>query len=255
LNTHVPLGLWIAVPSAVVIVYVLLTTGVWRVASGEIRYRVMIGLTWWLSFFTALAAVGAFAANYHRPVAAIAFGIVVPIVVGLVLLGRSPALNHMLDQISPRALIGVQFYRVLGGLFIIGWATGHIPAVFALPAGIGDVAVGLAAPYLATRLGDGTERSRRLAVAWNIFGIADFASAVALGAATSPSPLWPTLLGHPNPLISRLPFVLIPVFLVPVSALLHIVTLRRLAAPASQLEQPLVDASGGRRVVGIPAAR
>jgi hypothetical protein len=55
-------------------------------------------------------------------------------------------------------------------------------------------------------------------VGWSIFGIADFVLAIGLGAATSPSSLWPTLLGHPNPLISRLPFVLIPVFPLPVSS-------------------------------------
>jgi hypothetical protein len=149
----------------------------------------------------------------------------------------------------------VQFYRVLGGLFLIGWAAGRIPAIFALPAGIGDITVGLAAPFVAARVARGTERSRRLAVGWNIFGITDFVLAVALGAATSPTSLWPTLLGHPNPLISRLPFVLIPVFLVPVSALLHIVTLRRLETPARERERPRVDASVAPRAAGMPVTR
>jgi hypothetical protein len=172
-------------------------------------------------------------------------------VAGAVLLRRSGRLTGLLDALPVRALISVQFYRVAGVVFLVGWAIGRIPAIFAVPAGVGDIAVGLAAPFVAARVGDGSERSRKLAVWWNIEGIADLVLAVALGAATSPTPVWPTLLGHPNPLISRLPLVLIPVFAVPLSILLHVVTLRRLSperVPAP-LDGSLLPVSSPTRIV------
>jgi hypothetical protein len=43
-------------------------------------------------------------------------------------------------------LIGIQLYRVLGVIFRLLKAQGRLPSLFALPAGAGDVAVGLLAP-------------------------------------------------------------------------------------------------------------
>lgn len=182
MNTDVPPGLWYGVTAAVGLVFLLAIAGVGRAASDEDRRRVLAGLTAWLALAVVLAAVGVFATSYRRPAPVIAAGIIVPIVLGVFLLRGPGALNRALDSIPLRALIGVQLYRVLGGVFIIGWALGRIPAIFALPAGIGDIAVGLAAPFVAARIGDGIERSRKLAVWWNIDGLADFVVAVLLGA-------------------------------------------------------------------------
>lgn len=235
MDTHVPLGLWIAVPVGVAITYLTVVIGLWRRSTGGIRGRVIYALTAWPVAFTILAAAGAFATSYHQKVPVIAFGIVVPVVVGVVFFRRSRALRDLLESISLRWLIGAQLYRVIGGLFLIAWAVGRMPAIFALPAGIGDVLVGLAAPLVAGRLADGGASSRRTAVWWSVAGIADLVVAVAMGASTSPSAIFSPLLGHANPLISRLPFVLIPVFLVPVSLLLHFAALRRLREPAPEL--------------------
>ena len=61
-------------------------------------------------------------------------------------------------------------------------ALGHLPALFALPAGLGDITTGLAAPLVARRLtrGDG----RRGAWWFNAFGITDLVVALTLGALT-----------------------------------------------------------------------
>jgi hypothetical protein len=249
LNTHVPAGLWYAVPVAMAVIFLLLVAGLRRGPSS-----VLIGVSAWFALAVLLAALSAFATSYHRPAFPLAAGIVIPVLVGAALLRRPGALTRALDAVPLRSLIAVQLYRVIGGVFVIGWALGHIPALFALPAGIGDIAVGLAAPFVAARVADGSERSRRRAVWWNIDGIADLVLAVALGAATSPNNLWPTLLGHPNPLISRLPLVLIPVFAVPVAVLLHLASLRRLAQMRQEPSWAPLDASAlGGRAEGSPA--
>ncbi len=237
-STHVPLGLWLATAGAIALVLAALAVELWPVADRQARGAVARGLLLWLAIDVALGAAGVFASAVHRPIPMIAVGILVPVGVGLWLLGRPGRLRRVVDSLPLRSLIAVQVYRVAGVVFLIAWAAGRLPALFALPAGIGDVLVGAAAPFVAARVGDGTERSRRLALGWNAAGIADLVLAVTLGALTSPTPLWPVALGQANPDISRLPFVLIPTFAVPLSILLHVVALRRLGAERADDRAP-----------------
>ncbi len=64
--------------------------------------------------------------------------------------------------------------------------------------------------------------------AWNLLGIADLIVAVTTGFLTSPSPLQVLALDRPNELISWFPLAMIPVFLVPLSLLLHLASLQKL---------------------------
>lgn len=184
-------------------------------------------IAWWALIFV-LAREGVFASTSDTTTPVIAFGIVTPIVAGVALL-RAPAVRRAIDSIPLHWLVGVQFYRVLGVLFLIAYARDEIPAEFALPAGIGDVAVGLiavAVAYLvATR---GAERARTAVLAWCAFGIGDLVVAVATGFLSSPSILQQLALDDPNAAITRYPFVLIPTFAVPVSILLHVYVIARL---------------------------
>jgi hypothetical protein len=43
----------------------------------------------------------------------------------------------VLDAMPASWLIGPQVYRVFGGIFLVGWASGVVPGLFVLPAGIG----------------------------------------------------------------------------------------------------------------------
>src|SRR4051794_34065890 len=47
-------------------------------------------------------------------------------------------------------------FRVAGVAFLLTMALGHLPALFAVPAGLGDIAAGIAAPLVARRLARGT---------------------------------------------------------------------------------------------------
>jgi hypothetical protein len=72
----------------------------------------------------------------------------------------------------------------------------------------------------------GTVQGRKAALAWNIFGLADFAVAVTLGMITSPGRFQ---LIVPNvPSINAGAYVLTPAFVVPSSILLHALSLRQL---------------------------
>jgi hypothetical protein len=83
--------------------------------------------------------------------------------------------------------------RVVGVAFLLYLALGRLPALFALPAGLGDIAAGIAAPLVALRLAQGT--GRRAALWFNAFGLTDLVTALALGPSpdsgcfTSPPPV------------------------------------------------------------------
>jgi hypothetical protein len=141
--------------------------------------------------------------------------IVLPPLIGLPILLKSNTIGQMLDATPPSWLVGLQGYRVFGSVFLTGWLAGNLPAISAVPAGAGDTLVGLLALPVALLLASQARGARGVAVAWNVLGILDFVDAVTLGALTTAGAL-------PYPL------VLIPAFGVPLSLMLHAVSLRQL---------------------------
>ncbi len=78
----------------------------------------------------------------------IQFGIVPPILIGMFLIWRSDTVDRLIDAVPQEWLVGVQLYRALGAIFLILYATGRLPGLFAWPAGVGDIAIGLLAPVV-----------------------------------------------------------------------------------------------------------
>ena len=186
-------------------------------------------LAGWLLLALTLGAQDFFATvrNPAARVPTIAYALI-PLVVGYALFSVVPALRETVDGTPPQWLIGVQVWRVLGAVFLIGYVQGQLPGVFALPAGIGDVLIGLAAPAVAALVRARHPWSRPLAGLWNIVGLGDLVMAVTLGVLSSPGPFHLLALDHPNRAISAYPFVLIPTVGVPLSILLHLFSLRGL---------------------------
>jgi hypothetical protein len=114
-------------------------------------------------------------------------------------------------------------FRVGGVAFLLIMALGHLPALFAVPAGLGDIATGIAAPLVARRLAQGT--GRRVALWLNAFGMTDLVVALTLGGLTGFQVVNVTPSGAP---ISQLPLALIPTAAVPLLFALHIVSVSAL---------------------------
>ena len=150
-----------------------------------------------------------------------------PIVVFLLWYAGSPSLRRFLLSLDLGWLVGVQLYRVIGGVFLVLYAGGALPGSFALPAGVGDVTIGIAAPLVAVAAASRTALSRRLVVLWCVLGIADLVAAVTLGVLNSETSLG-LLAGEVTATaLSALPLSLIPTYLVPLSIMLHLIALRR----------------------------
>jgi len=152
----------------------------------------------------------------------------IPLVAGYALLLLSRSFRAIVTATPLAWLIGVQFFRTFGLVFVILYAGGNLPGVFALPAGIGDGLVGITAPIVAYLLLTQHSGARPAAVLWNIAGIVDLAVAMTMGFLSSPGPL--QLLAHdaPNVLVTAFPLVLVPTFAVPLFLLLHLFSLHEL---------------------------
>ena len=185
----------------------------------------------WFLLTLALASADAYRAAADR-IPTIQYGILIPILIGGLLIWRSPRLARILDAVPQHWLIGVQLYRALGVIFLILYAAGKLPGAFAWPAGLGDVLVGVLAPVVAIAYRRGPRENADLVSAWNLFGLADLVVAVTTGLFTSPSPFQLFAFDLSNELVSRFPLVLVPVFLVPVSVLLHLASLAKLRRDA-----------------------
>jgi hypothetical protein len=195
-------------------------------------------VVWWLAtaflllgWYTAVwqfARGGGFESRWNlagRMVPPIPFAIFLPLLIWLPPLLRSKQVARVLDAVSPAWLVGFQVYRLRGGVFLARWAEGALPGAFALPAGIGDVLVGALALPVALVLRSGARGGRAAAWAWNVLGIVDLLVAITLGALTTTGRLPVDI---PNTVPRSYPLVMIPAFAVPLSLILHSVSLRQL---------------------------
>lgn len=158
----------------------------------------------------------------------------VPVAAFLGLYAVSAPFRDMVLGWDLRLLTAIQARRVIGFAMVVLLAFGTLPGVFAWPAGLGDVMVGLVAPYYAVRLMDRPETATdRGFVLWNWLGIFDFAVALATGIAASGAIPAITGTGATTAAMSVLPMALLPGFFVPLFFITHLAVLlqvRRLRA-------------------------
>ncbi|MDQ3837104.1 MAG: hypothetical protein M3270_09255 [Thermoproteota archaeon] len=117
-------------------------------------------------------------------------------------------------------IIAVQSYRIGGVLFLWGMTQGILDPAFAIPAGVGDILIGVTAIPFAIFLWKGYSWSKYAVVVWSVLGIADLVDAVTLGRITSPDFSTSTM--------ATFPWILVPTVAVPLALALHGITLSRL---------------------------
>ena len=140
----------------------------------------------WLAAAILLSAMGIFhVTSGDRPT--IQYGILLPILIGAVMIWRWEAAKRVLHAVPQHWLVGVQVFRALGAIFLILSATGTLPRLFALPAGVGDILVGLSAPVVGLAYARAPQKAAGLIAAWNVLGLLDLIDALGLGFLTAPS--------------------------------------------------------------------
>lgn len=231
---NLPAYLWaielVAVAGIAAATCLVLYTGAIRTGASRRRATLLasgaaVVLGGWFSASAVIAAHGGYQNQLGHgvpwlPVAVVGF------LGALLALGRIPAVRRALtgpDMIGH--LLVPHTFRVAGVVFLAAMALGRMPALFALPAGLGDIATGIGAALVARRLSRGTGQRGALSV--NVFGMLDLVVALTLGTLTAFQLVNVT---PPNQLIGDLPFALIPTAAVPLLLALHIrslLTLRK----------------------------
>jgi hypothetical protein len=185
-------------------------------------------LALWLAAVAAVAALGvrgAFVAAPGEVPYPIAVGFGVPLVAFVVAFWVSSAFRDFLITVDLPLTSALQAWRFAGLGFVALHVHNVLPGAFAWPAGLGDIAIGLTAPWVAMAL---IRRPRFVAsrtfVIWNLLGILDLFVAVGTGAL---SQLFTTgAAGEVTTTpMAQMPLVLIPAFLVPFFVMLHVTAL------------------------------
>jgi hypothetical protein len=118
-------------------------------------------------------------------------------------------------------LVAVHTWRILGVAFLWGVSQGILHPAFGIPAGVGDILIGVTAIPFAYSLRKGFGWSKYALVVWNVLGIADLVNAVSLGLITSPP-------GFGVSTMTTFPWILVPTVGVPFALILHGIILYRL---------------------------
>jgi hypothetical protein len=195
----------------------------WRASASA---TLSILLLAWFGLILWLGATHAFVAAPGQPPLGLLVGVLGPVVAFLIAYRTSGEVRELVRHADPRFFAAPQAWRFGGFSFVSLWAYGVLPAYFAWPAGLGDMAVGFAAPWMLLGLArdPGFVASRRF-ITWNLLGILDLVVAVSLGAVVPL--LFPQFASRvvSTAAMSRLPLVLIPGMFVPAFLILHITAL------------------------------
>src|SRR5262249_24112709 len=109
----------------------------WAIGSAMVLIALLLGIM-------LLAASGFFRPDAPR----LPLGFLTTLAAGYLFL-LSPTFREIIAGIPQHSLIGIQTFRILGGVFLVRYFQGELPAVFAIPAGVGDVLTGVFAPVVA----------------------------------------------------------------------------------------------------------
>ena len=147
----------------------------------------------------------------------VAVAALAPMIVFSLWFAASEGFRNFALSLNPTILTSVQVWRIMGFTFLLLQARNVLPAIFALPAGYGDMFIGATAGFAAWKLAEPAHRNGFLF--WQALGILDLITAVSLGTTAGLiDPRGPSM----GPM-TVLPLSLIPTFFVPLFVMLHMI--------------------------------
>ena len=152
-------------------------------------------------------------------------GVLTPIFIFLIAFWTVGPFRDFVVSIDLQVMVAIQAWRFAGLGFIALYAYGVLPGLFAWPAGLGDMAIGVTAPLVIFALRrQAAFAGSRLFWIWNLSGMLDLVVALSLGALSAIMGIGisPEIMTFP---MGRMPLVLIPTFLVPLFLMLHLASL------------------------------
>lgn len=213
-------------------------------SSSRVPVFVAVVLAFWLALVLLLGSGGAFVGPPGTPPLPLLAGFMTPLIAFAAAYWGIGAFRDFVLSLDLQLATGIQAWRFAGLGFIALAAHRVLPASFAWPAGLGDMAIGITAPWLVLALirrpGFATSP---LFVVWNLLGILDLVNALSLGALGAFLAVGGAGEITTAPM-AQLPLVLIPVYFVPVFFMLHIIALiqsRQEQGAVHATAQPIPD--------------
>jgi hypothetical protein len=207
----------------------------WFGSSLTRRITIGAGMTLWFIGVLGIGAPGTL------PTPLLGAAVLIPVVTFSVIGFGSSVGRSRLQSAPLPALIALNTSRILGVLFVLLYAANRLPAPFALVAGWGDVAVGVTALPIAFWVARRPATARSAVLFWNTLGLVDLVTAVMLGALSAPGPMRVFFDAPGSGLMSSVPWILIPCFLVPSLIFVHLVVFyRTLRVPVTEGRNALV---------------
>ncbi len=228
---HLPAYLWaltyaevtgIAAATAYVLYRGARAAGLGKRVSTRMGLGAVVLFGGWLAVSSLVADGGSYRSRVGHgvpwlPVAVLGF-------FGLLLaLTRVPLIRRALTgRGAQQRLLSPHSFRAAGIVFVIAMLLGKLPVLFAVPAGFGDIAVGMATLWVARKVHEGPQA--KSLIWFTLLGITDLVSALTLGALTGFLQIV-----HVNPpatLNADLPLAIIPTVGVPLLLAMHLTSLR-----------------------------
>ena len=187
----------------------------------SVRAVVFAALALWLGLVCFLGSQGAFVGRVDSPPLAIFLGFAIPLALFFAAYFGWSAFRTFILHADLRLVSAMQAWRWAGLGFLSLYAHGILPGLFAFPAGLGDMAIGITAPWVVLRLirEPSYAASRRYRI-WNILGIVDLVVAVSMGTLCSGF-IHGLPLNVTTNAMGQLPLLLIPAYMVPFFIMLH----------------------------------
>ena len=160
-----------------------------------------------------------------RPPIPLGLAAVVPVAAFVAAFLASARFREFVSSLDLRLLTLAQTWRVAGIVFVVLYLLGALPGVFALPAGLGDFAIGITAPLVARYWK--RPYPRKTFIVWNVLGSLDLVNAMTLGVLASATPVGVLAGEVSTQLMGQFPLSLIPTFFVPLLLIFHLISLLR----------------------------
>jgi len=187
------------------------------------RSVLLLCMVWFITVLLA-ALSGGFEMAVGEPPVAILFAVIAPVVMFGVGYMTISAFRDWVLMLDMRQLILLHSWRMVGVGFVFLYFHGQLPALFALPAGIGDAVAAIGALFLGIALFKNSSAvSRRKVFLWNTFGLLDFIIAVSMGIATRTNEWLYIANQASSDIMGQFPLVLIPGFAVPFYIITHLI--------------------------------
>ena len=185
----------------------------------------IVVLLLWAAISTTLGGGGTFETVPGQLPIALLLSLVLPIVAFAIAYAGSDGFRRYVLGLDLRWLTAIQGWRIIGGMFLVLMSFNLLPGTFAWPAGVGDMIVGIYAPFVVYALVRRSPNWRGQVILLSILGLLDFVGAIGSGILAGDNPIGVLRGPIPTAIMQRLPLSIIPTFGVPAWILVHWISL------------------------------